>query len=208
MVVGRALLGISALILVAAIVALTGKAISAVTPGGSGGSAELLVSPIPATAGGLPHFTGVADRPANLPVITPYLSRFQDLIGGPHTGYMHGLYGMPGQADPAVNGAAWVMYAGYNEPIASQPAMVVRLMTALAGSARAWTTPAGPAGGQARCAHTVYGGTQVAVCAWVTARTLGTVMSPARTTSGGELAALMRQMRPDLAGLTRPAVFP
>jgi hypothetical protein len=203
---GRVALGLTAVVLAGATVILTAEALSATS---TGGSDALLISPIPPAAGNLPRFTGVAERPLNLPVITPYLRRFQDLIGGPHTGYMHGLYGMPGQADPATNGAAWVMYAGYNEPVLpSQPAMLTRLITALAGSARTWTTAAGPAGGTARCGHTTYGGTQVAICAWVTARTIGAVMSPARTTSAPELATLMRQMRPDLSGLTRPASFP
>ncbi len=207
---GRTLLVTTAAILVATTVVLAGKGMSAASPGCPGGSAELLISPVPQAAGNLPRFAGVFDRPVNFRVIGPYQQRFEDLIGGPRPGYLQGLYGMPGLADPATNGVAWVMYLGYNEPapITDPPAMASRLMTALAGPVRSWATAAGPAGGSARCAHTRYSGIQVAICDWATAATIGAVMSPARTTSLAGLATLLRQMRPDLAGMARPASFP
>lgn len=188
---------------------LASKTASAASPGGPDGSAETLINPPPPIAGNLPKFNGVDFRPVNLPLIAPFRARFETLFDPRQTGNPRGLYGMPGLADPVTGGVSWVMYEGHNEPAGpgDPVAMVNRLMRVL-GSDPSWATSPGLAGGSARCMHTRYNGVLVAVCGWATACTIGAVMSPARTTGLAELATLMREMRPDLAGFARPASFP
>lgn len=204
------LIGLATVVLGAATVILAGAALSAVTPGDASGASEALANPVPAAAANLPRLDGVPDRDLNRPLIKPYESRFQSAIGGPRTGYLNGLYGMPGLADPVTDGVAWVMYVGHNMPrqIGDPAVMVSRLMRAFGGGAPSWPAAPGLAGGSARCMHAYLAGTQLAICGWATARTIGAVMSPARDASIPELATLMRLMRPDLAGIARPVSFP
>jgi len=177
--------------------------VSGLAAGSERTAAGQLRQPPPAVAGNLPKQDSTELRPGVQAAMAQFRQRFAAVLDDSTASYPAAVYAEPGRADPTTGGSAWVLYIGFNSPsrLGELSATVNRLMASLSGSgtdARPWRVAAGPAGGLARCVITVIAGRQMSVCGWATPGAIGAVMSPARDTGAGELAALMSLMRPSL----------
>ena len=172
-----------------------------------------LVSPAPRSAGGLPLRVGTTQDPADQAIITRLEHRFSvvssRLLAGALRGTSaratsavrpSGIYGEPGHLDPVSSRPSWIKYLGLQSPARfGQPSNTIStLMMGILGNYSKigpWPVAAGHRGGQANCTVAWLAGTEVSVCGWATARTIGIVASPARDTSVGALATLLIKMR-------------
>jgi hypothetical protein len=175
-----------------------------------------LVAPAPRSAGGLPRRFASAPDPADQAIIRQLQQRFDAVTGRllsaarrAHGGRTvaairpGGLYGQPGHLDPVTSRPSWVLYmgmqsaAGLGRPIDS----VGTLMMGFLGKYSKigpWPVATGHRGGQANCTVAWFASTEVSLCGWATANTVGVVASPTRETSVAELSIVLIQMRYDL----------